>query len=128
MSSCTSLMPTACPAKGRAEIDFFLAQTDTAATRDHDDLIVERIVDVRQSGIGAGRGLIDLGRAFHVESFVRTFVVENIDELVEAGLLLQKIGCGGFGGFFFQGQMHAFVAAVLLRMAWLDAFYTNAQA
>src|SRR5215813_5930974 len=40
----------------RAEIDFSLAQTDPAATRDHDDLIVERIVDVRQSGVDAGEG------------------------------------------------------------------------
>jgi hypothetical protein len=43
-------------------------------------------------------------------------------------LLLQKIGCGGFGGFFFQGQMHAFVTAVLLRMTWFDALDANAQA
>jgi len=49
-----------------------------------------------------GRGLIDFRRTLHVESFVWTFVVENIDELVEARLLLQKIGCAGIGGFFLQ--------------------------
>jgi hypothetical protein len=32
--------------------------------------------------------------------------------LVEAGLLLQKISTGWLGGFFFQGEMHAFVPAV----------------
>jgi hypothetical protein len=50
----------------RAEIDFFLAQTDAATTRDHDDLVVEGIVNVRQSLIDAGGGLIDLRRTFHV--------------------------------------------------------------
>jgi hypothetical protein len=33
----------------RAEIDFFLAQTDAAATRDHDGFIVEGIVNVSQA-------------------------------------------------------------------------------
>jgi hypothetical protein len=42
-----------------AEVDFFPAQTDAATTRDDDGLIVQRIVDVRQSGVGAVRGLID---------------------------------------------------------------------
>jgi hypothetical protein len=41
-----------------AEVEFFLAQTDPATTRDDDGLIVQRIVDVRQSGLGAIRGLI----------------------------------------------------------------------
>ena len=30
---------------------------------------------------------------------MRTFVVEDIDELVEASLLLKKIPCGGLGSF-----------------------------
>jgi hypothetical protein len=34
--------------------------------------------------------------------FVRTLVVEDIDELVEARLLLQKIAGRRFGGFFFR--------------------------
>jgi hypothetical protein len=40
-------MPTACP----AEVDFFLAQTDAAAMGDHDSFVVERIVEIRQSGV-----------------------------------------------------------------------------
>jgi hypothetical protein len=40
---------------------------------------------------------------------VRTFVVEDIDKLVEAGLLLQEIGGSGLGGFFFQSEVHAFM-------------------
>jgi hypothetical protein len=59
---------------------------------------------------------------------VRTFVVEDFDEIIEAGLLLKKVGNGGFGRFFFQGEMHAFMAAVLMRMTGLDAFNADAQA
>jgi hypothetical protein len=39
--------------------------------------------------------------------------------------LLKKVGGCGFGGFFFQSQMHAFMTTVLLGMARLDAFDTD---
>ena len=39
-----------------AEVDFFLAETNAATTRDYDGFIVQRIVDVRQSGVGAVEG------------------------------------------------------------------------
>src|SRR6202022_4120064 len=55
------------------------------------------------------------------------FVVEDVDRLVEACLSLQEIPCSGFGGFFFQGEMHAFVTTVLLRVGRLDAFNANAE-
>ena len=42
-------------------------------------------------------------------------------------LLLQEFAAGGLGGFFLQREMHAFVTAVLLRMAGLDALDANAQ-
>ena len=48
------------------------------------------------------------------------FVVELLDEGVELGLLLEEIGAGRAGGFLFQRQVHALVAAVLLRMAWFE--------
>jgi hypothetical protein len=111
-----------------AEVDFFLAETNAATTRDYDGFIVQRIVDVRQSGVGAVGGLIDFDRAFHGERFVRTLVVEDIDKLVEAGLLLQEIAGGGFRSFFLQSEMHAFMTAVLLGMTWFDAFDANVQA
>jgi len=53
---------------------------------------------------------------------VGTFVVEDLDELIEPGLLLQKIPGRRLGGFFLQREMHAFVAAVLLWVTWLDPF------
>jgi hypothetical protein len=83
--------------KDRAEVKFFVAETDAPATRDRDSSVVEGIVDVWQSGVGAGGGLIDFGRAFHVQGFVRTFVVEDFGKIVEPGLLLQEVCGGRFG-------------------------------
>jgi len=39
------------------------------------------------------------------------------NEIAEAGLLLEEVGGGRLGGFFLQGEMHAFMAAILLRVA-----------
>jgi len=114
--------------KDLAEIDFFLAQTDATATGDHDGFVVEWIVDIRQSVVGTRGRLVDLCWTLHVQSFVRAFVVEDIDELVEAGLLLQEIGGCRFCGLFLQSEVHAFVTTVLLRMTRLDAFDANAKA
>ena len=57
---------------------------------------------------------------------MRTLVVEDLDELVEAGLL-QKVLTRGLGGFFFQGEMHPFMAAILLRVSGLDPFDTDSE-
>jgi hypothetical protein len=65
--------------------------------------------------------LIDIRWIVHAESFVRSFVVEHIDEFVEARLLLKEIRGSCFSSFFFQSEMHAFMTAVLLGMAGLDA-------
>jgi hypothetical protein len=54
-------------------------------------------------------------------------VVEDLDEVIEAGLLLQEVGGGRLGSFFLQSEVHAFVTTVLLRMARLDAFDANAE-
>jgi hypothetical protein len=45
----------------------------------------------------------------------------------EMDLLLQEIGTGRFGGLQLQGQVHAFVAAVLLRVARFDALDGDAE-
>jgi hypothetical protein len=70
--------------------------------------------------------LIDIRWTLHGESFVRSFVVEDLDEFVEARLLLKEIASGWFGSFFFQGERHAFMTAVLLGMPGLDPFDADA--
>jgi hypothetical protein len=77
--------------------------------------------------IRSGRSRVDLSGAFHVESLVRTFIIEILDESIELCLLLEDVGASGAGGFLFQSEMHAFVAAVLLRMAGSDALNGDAQ-
>ena len=56
---------------------------------------------------------------------MRTFLVKDLDKVVEPGLLLKEVETGRLGGFFLQDQMHAFVAAILLRMARLDPFHAD---
>jgi hypothetical protein len=35
--------------------------------------------------------LVDLGRALDVQRFVRAFVVEDLDEVIELSVLLKKV-------------------------------------
>jgi len=77
--------------KDGAEVNLFAAQTDAATIGDDNDFILEGIIDIGQSFVGAGRGLIDLGWALHVQDFVRTFLVEDLDKAIELGLLLKKV-------------------------------------
>jgi len=64
----------------------------------------------------------------HVESFVRTLVVEDINKFIKAGLLLQKVRSRRLGGFFLQSEMHASVTAILLGMPRLDSFNADSEA
>jgi hypothetical protein len=95
-------MPTACPAKTWLKLIFFVAETDAATAGDHDGFVVEGIVDVRQPGVGTRGRLVDLRRTFHIQSFVRALVVEELKEFIEASLLLQKVGAAGLVASFFK--------------------------
>ena len=53
---------------------------------------------------------------------------EEFGKFVKARLLLKQICGGGFGRFFFQGEMQALVTAVLLWVAGLDPFDAHAEA
>src|SRR3546814_5433539 len=67
--------------------------------------------------IGLGRGAIDLDWGLHGERVVGAFAVELADKIIETGLLLQDVGAGRAGRLLLQRQVHALVAAVLLRLA-----------
>ena len=79
------------------------------------------ILEFRQPVIGPWRGGVEFGRASHGERLVRAFGVELAHEGIEPGLLLQTVETGRAGSLLLQGQVHALMAAVLLRMAGLDA-------
>ncbi len=57
-----------------------------------------------------------------------SFIVEAFDEVIELGLLLEEVAAGRLGGLKLQSEVHAFMAAVLLRMARLDALDLDAEA
>jgi len=59
---------------------------------------------------------------------MRAFDVELTHEGIEPGLLLQRVEARRAGGLLLQGQVHALMAAVLLRMAGLDALDGDTQA
>ena len=110
-----------------AEIDLLVPEADASAVGDDDGLVVERVIDIWQALVWTCRGLIDLGRAFHVEGLVRALVVENLRKVIELSLLLEEVGSGGFSGFFLEGEVHALVTAVLLWMAGFDALNADAE-
>jgi hypothetical protein len=60
---------------------------------------------------------------------VRPLIIVNLEEVIEPALLLQEVEGSGFSGFFLQGQVHAFVASILLGVPWPNALdvYTQAQ-
>src|SRR5438105_4150062 len=58
---------------------------------------------------------------------MRPFGIELTDKGVEAFLLLQAVGAWRAGCFLLEGEMHALVTAVLLRMAGLDALDGDAE-
>ena len=58
---------------------------------------------------------------------MRALLVEGVDELIEARLLLQEVLGGGLGGLLLQRQVHALVAAILLGMSGLDALEVDPQ-
>jgi hypothetical protein len=100
---------------------------DATAGGDENLSVVQGICEVGQAGVGPERGRVDLGGAFHGERFVGPLGVEFLDEGVEAGLLLEAVHAGRSGGLPLQREVHAFVTAVLLGMAGLDAFDGDAE-
>ena len=48
--------------KDGAEVNLFVPETDASAIGNHDELVVEGIIDVGQPLVSAGGGLIDPGR------------------------------------------------------------------
>ena len=88
--------------KGYAEVDLLVVQAETSATGDEDSAVVERVVRFGDASIETGRSRVDLGRAFHGESFMRSFVIEFVQEGVELGSCTQIVpSADPFGLFTF---------------------------
>ena len=63
----------------------------------------EGLLEYRQSLVGAGRGLLDLGRALHAQGFARTFLVEDFDKVIEPCLSLRKFAAAGLVAAVYSG-------------------------
>jgi hypothetical protein len=88
--------------------------------------VVERILEGREAVVETRRPDVALTRHLHAEGLMRAFVMEAVDEGVEPGLLLQRIGRRGLRGFGLQREMHALVPPVLFGMSGPNAFDLNA--
>lgn len=55
-------------------------------------------------------------------------MVVVLDEVIELGLLLQEVLSRWLGRFLLQGQVHALMPTILLRLTGLDAFEGDAEA
>src|SRR5689334_25391875 len=78
--------------------------------------------------IESGGRRVDFGGALHGERLVGSLLVELLDKIIEAGLLLQEVEASGARGFLLEREVHAFVPAVLLGMTGANAFDADAQA
>lgn len=110
-----------------AEGDLLAIVADAAAGGHGDGLVMEGVLEVLEALIGScGWGVV-LGRAGHVEGLMGSFSVSDLDEVVELALLLEEVGGRRPGCFQLEGQMHALMAAVLLRVAGLDPLDLDAE-
>ncbi len=88
---------------------------------------MEGVCHLGQASVGSWGWAIELTGASHVEGLVGSFSVEFDEEVIEAGLLLKAVHARRPGGFLLQGEMHALMAPVLLRVARLDALDGDAE-
>jgi hypothetical protein len=89
---------------------------------------VEGVVRLGEALIRSGRRGVDFSGTLHAKGFVRPLAVVLLNECIELGLPLKEVGSGGECGFLLEREVHALVAAVLLRMTGANAFDANAQA
>src|SRR5271165_572839 len=108
------------------EVDELASPFDFAVRAHPLDLVVDRIVGLAQDAVPApGRGLIVVGGGGVAERLVRALlIIETLKGAEAVELLAQTLGRRR-GGVLEQGQMHALVATVLLRLAGRDPLRLN---
>ncbi len=74
-----------------AQVDFPAFVTDPATVCDGGGPVMERIVELAQSFVRSGRTCIEICRYLHSESLMWSHLVEALNEVIEARLLLQKV-------------------------------------
>src|SRR5947207_7763039 len=102
-------------------------QAEPSTGGDKNLAIVERIDQFGQAAVRAWCGKVEFGRASHIERLMGPFSIELADEGVEAFLLLQAVGARRAGRFPLEREMHALMAAILLRMARFNPLDPNTE-
>ena len=83
---------------------------------------------VQMGGKWPGTAVINRGWDLSPECFVGTHEIVLAFKIEKSPLLLAKAGARRRSGLCFQGEMEAFVTAILLRCAKVDAFGANPRA
>jgi hypothetical protein len=114
--------------KHLADEDTILVPADVAARVHTPGLKASGIAERCESpGEHDRAALVEACRRRVVDSFVRSFMVEDLSEAIEL-LLLQPEGQGWrLRRIFLQRAVHSLMTSVLLRSAWLDPFVHYAQ-
>src|SRR5579871_6612884 len=61
--------------EGHAEVDLLVVQAKTSAAGDHDRAVVKWVMRFGDTSIRTGRSRVNLGRAFHAQGFMGSFVI-----------------------------------------------------
>jgi len=108
--------------KRPADVDLLAAETNMTGDP---DALLHVTCWIGQPGhivrVAALGYFVVVGRYGLLECFVRSQLVKEGHELVEAALLIIHIGFGRTRRLLFECQMHALVSAVLLGFSRLDA-------
>ena len=103
------------------DVDLLAVHADASAGGDQDVAVLEGVLQLGQAGVWPWRGAVELGGASHSKRLMWPFLIEFAEEGIEAVLLLQAVVAWRSRGLGLEREVHALVAAVLLRVAWLDA-------
>ena len=117
------------PRADGGDIDPVVVPANAAVGTDVPDLEAIGVLQQGESlGHRAWRGRIGGRGRLQIQGFVRPFGVELLAEAIEAPLLSGEAPRRRARGLGLQGAMHAFMAAILLRLARFDQLGQNAQA
>ena len=114
--------------ESKREGEFIAFEFEVAGTADTSDFEVSWIVGLWQLRRHLSPGIvIDRCRWDPADSLVRSFVIEVIDEDIEAMLLSLMIGFRRTCSLGLECAMEAFMTSILPRFARLDALMDNAE-
>ena len=107
--------------KDGRDVDPLAMHADAAAGGDEDVAVVQRIGEFGRPNRGVARACRARRGSFMARASWGRSALNSLDEGVEASLLLQAVHAGRAGRFLLESEVDTLVAAVLLRVARLDA-------